>query len=92
MTLFTHADGAESSAESFNTASLTPNGAFTPATELEGDVSTRIWLELARAVRTNHTHDPTPGDTVIIVDKTFARVLACHPGGHLILDDITEVP
>ncbi len=90
MTQFTHADGAESSAESFTTAGLTPNGSFTPATELEGDVSTRVWLELARVVRTNHTHDPTPGDTVIIVDKTYARVLACHPGGHLILDDITE--
>ncbi|OAR01855.1 hypothetical protein LLEC1_04650 [Akanthomyces lecanii] len=90
MTLSTPADGAESSAASTTPSALTPNGSFTTATDPEGDASTRAWLELAQVARTNATHDPAPGDTVVVVDKTYARVLACHPGGHLLLDDMAE--
>ncbi|EGX96962.1 hypothetical protein CCM_01621 [Cordyceps militaris CM01] len=88
MPLSTPADGTESSAEPTTTPGVPPNDAPTPATQEDGSI--RAWFELAKAVRTNDTHDPTPGDTVLIVDKTYARVLACHPGRHLLLDDITE--
>jgi len=78
------------STESNTPASPTPDGSFTPATELEENAFIRVWPELSDAVRNNSTHDPTPGATFIIVDKSYGRVLACHPGGHLLLDDITE--
>ncbi|EJP61716.1 uncharacterized protein BBA_09357 [Beauveria bassiana ARSEF 2860] len=86
MSQYTDADGIESNL----TPDLTQNGLLTPNTESEENSSIRVWLELQEAVKRNHMHDPTPGDTLIIVDKTYDRVLACHPGGHLILDNVIE--
>ncbi|XWW93088.1 hypothetical protein V2A60_001016 [Cordyceps javanica] len=84
MNSFPHADGAES------TATPTPGGLSTPTTEVEDAEFIRIWLEVSGALLDDRTHDPTPGDILIIVDKTYSRVLACHPGGHLILDNFAE--
>ncbi|KAM3449663.1 hypothetical protein MY3296_006747 [Beauveria thailandica] len=86
MSLYTDADGTESNL----TTDLTQDGLLTPNTEYEENLSIRVWLELQQAVKLNHTHDPTPGDILIIIDKSYPRVLACHPGGHLILDNIAE--
>lgn len=79
----TYADGAEST----TTMGSTHNGLFTPATELNDDASIGIWIELGQG---NATHDPVPGDILIMVDKTYGRVLSRHPAGHLILDNVSE--
>ncbi|KAM3513438.1 hypothetical protein MY11210_002918 [Beauveria gryllotalpidicola] len=65
-----------------------PTGLSTPTTPVEGKPIMAIWLRLQLAVKANMPDDPTPGDTLIIIDNTYGRVLACHPGGHLILDNI----
>ncbi|KAM0666132.1 hypothetical protein ACQRIU_003987 [Beauveria bassiana] len=69
----------------------TPKGSSsTPATAVEEKPWLSAWLRLQLAVKANITHNPTPGDILIIIDSTHPRVLACHPGSHLILDNIDE--
>ncbi|KAJ6785694.1 hypothetical protein PWT90_00987 [Aphanocladium album] len=72
---------------SSTTAGTTPNGTLTPSTDA---AAVHTWLRVAGSLDSTDTHDPIPGDTVVIVDKTYSRVLACHPGGHLLLDDVAE--
>ncbi|KGQ02955.1 hypothetical protein BBAD15_g11816 [Beauveria bassiana D1-5] len=81
-------DAASTTSDSSTRASLA-----TPNTETEESVdfmAIREWLQLSSAGGNNGTDDPLPDDTLAIIDIAHGRVLACHPGGHLRLEEINE--
>jgi hypothetical protein len=74
-----------------DTESITTDGATTPATDESGD-ETLIseWSELSTALQSGKMHNPTTDDILVIVDKTYNRVLTWRPGNRIVLVDIPK--
>lgn len=91
--LHLNTNSSNQDSKSVMSSSPTTHGMATPSTEAEwmanGSPIT-TWLKVSRVIADNSTHDPVPGDTLLIVDKIHGRVLTCRQGGNLSLERISD--